>query len=197
MTYDEAALRASSVRWATEDAPAAPASSALAIELAKGEPGQTCVRVRARGAEGAPFEHCTYGLVWPSSIRVAPHDAAVTMVVQPLDGWNELLVLHPAAAGSASWVADTMPPATFDPDVGYVELLGFSPDGTHLLVARELRASGPLGSPHTLAPWFTRTFQVVGANGLRVETEASRLGGLPSAKRWDTAESRRGSLALR
>ncbi len=196
--YEEAALRASTVRWAAEAAPTASSSSALAIDLAAGEPGQTCIRVRKRGSDAAPFEHCTYGVVWPSSIRVAPHDAAVVVAVQPLDGWSELLLIHPGTpSASPGWVAETITPAALDPDVGYVELLGFAPDGTHLLVARELRASGPLGSPHTLAPWIHRTFQVVSTSDLHVEKEASSLGNVPASKRWETADWRRGTLALR
>jgi len=194
--YEEAALRAATVRWAAEAAPPqGAAGGGLEVELAAGSPGQTCVRLKARATPSAPvFEHCTYGVVWPSSVRVAARDAAVVMNVEPMEGWSELLVLHPAAAG---WVAETLAPATVDPELGYVELAGFSPDGAHLLVAREWRASGPLGAPHTLAPWLTRTFQVVTATDLRVEKESRALGGLPPGKRWDGAEWRKGTLALR
>ncbi len=139
LTYEEAALRAATVRWAVE-APGSGASPGVEVEIAAGTPGQTCVRVKAHTSpKPAPFEHCTYGVVWPSSVRVAPHDAAVTFAVQPLEGWSELHVLHPSAAG---WVADTITPALVDPELGYVEIAGFSPDGAHLLVVRESRASG-------------------------------------------------------
>jgi hypothetical protein len=127
--------------------------------------------------EALPFEHCTYGVVWPSSLAFAPHDAAVAMVVEPLDGWSELLVLHPSAEG---WQVDTATPGAIDPELGYVELSGFSPDGAHLLVVRDFRASGPLGSPHTLAPWIRKTFQILATRDLRVEKEASSLAGLPA-----------------
>ena len=193
-TYDEAALRAATVRWAAE--PAVPSSgTGLVIEIVAGQPGQTCVRVQTHATPGAPpFEHCTYGVVWPSSVRIAPHDAAVAMMVQPLEGWSELHLLHP---GTAGWVADTLAPMTIDPELGYVELAGFSPDGAHLLVARESRASGPLGAPHTLAPWMWKSFQVLSVSDLHVEREAPALGSLPAPKRWDTADWRRGTLALR
>jgi hypothetical protein len=199
LVYDEAALRAATVRWATEPLPAPASSLGLEIEVAAGAPGQTCVRVKKRAApNAAPFEHCTYGVVWPSSIRVAPHESAVAMVVQPLPGWSELLLLHPSAGGaSADWVADTMTPAAIDPELGYVELAGFSPDGAHLLVVRESRASGPLGSPHTLAPWMQRTFQMLGTSSLQVEKQASTLASFPTFRRWQTAEWQRGTLALR
>jgi hypothetical protein len=114
--------------------------------------------------------------------------------VQPLPGWSELLVLHPTQAG---WSADTMAPATIDPDLGYVELAGFSPDGAHFLVVRESRASGPLGAPHTLAPWIQRTFQVVTTGDLHVEKESPTRGNLAIFRRWETADWKRGTLALR
>jgi len=90
-----------------------------------------------------------------------------------------------------------MAPATIDPELGYVELAGFSPDGARALVVRESRASGPLGSPHTLAPWMQRTFQVVTTDGLRIEKEAPNLAGFPTIRRWQTPEWRSGTLALR
>jgi hypothetical protein len=191
--YEEAALRTAANRWATDATPAT--SSSVVVEIAAGAPGQTCVHVKARAdAPGAPFEYCTYGVVWPGSVRVAPNDAAVALTVEPMEGWSELLVLHKAATG---WTADTMSPALVDPELGYAELAGFSPDGAHLLVVREWRASGPLGAPHTLAPWMKRTFQVVTTNDLHLEREAPNLASLPSAKRWETADWKRGTLALR
>jgi hypothetical protein len=197
LAYEEAALRTASVRWASEPAASPGASLGLEVELAAGEPGQTCVRLKKRATpQATPFEHCTYGVVWPSSIRVAPHEAAVAMVVQPLAGWSELLLLHPSA-GPAGWAADTMTPAAIDPELGYVELAGFSPDGAHVLVVRESRASGPLGSPHTLAPWMQRTFQVLVTNGLQVEKQAPTLQNFPTFRRWQSADWRRGTLALR
>lgn len=190
--YEEAALRASTVRWAGEPTPTKVPGSGISVEIVAGEPGQTCVRLKTIGAQ--PFEHCTYGVVWPSSVRIAPHDAAVALVVVPMEGWSELLVLHPGANG---WIADTLAPAALDPDVGYVEVAGFSADGQHLLAVREARASGPLGSPHTLAPWIRKVYQTVTLADLHVEKEVTVLANLPPAKRWDTADWKRGTLALR
>jgi hypothetical protein len=195
LAYEEAALHAAAVRWAEEPAASPGASAGLDVEVAAGAPGQTCVRVKRRAqAQSAPFEYCTYGVVWPSSIRVAPNDAAVAMTVQPLPGWSELLVLHPTRTG---FTADTMPPAMIDPDLGYVELAGFSPDGAHLLVVRESRASGPLGAPHSLAPWVQRTFQLIATGDLRVEKESSNLANFATFRRWEAADWKRGTLALR
>jgi hypothetical protein len=193
LSYDEAALRVAAVRWARE--PAAPPSGGLTVEVAAALPGQTCLRVAKRATPpAAPFEHCTYAVVWPSSIRIAPNDGAISVVVSPLSGWSELLVIHRSSGG---WVADTMTPATIDPELGYVESAGFSPDGTHLLVVREARASGPLGSPNTLAPWVERRFQVVTTTDLRVEKQATTLAGVPTFRRWQSADWQRGTVALR
>jgi hypothetical protein len=197
LAYDEAALRAASVRWGSEPVPGAERLSPPGWDLAigAGAPGETCVRLTRRAPQQAPpFEHCTYAVVWPSSIRVAPRGAAIAMVVQPLVGWSELLLLRPA---EANWGAATVTPAAVDPELGYVEPAGFSPDGAHLLVAREARASGPLGSPDTLAPRIDRSFQVLATGDLRVEKQGTSLAGFPSFRRWQSADWQRGTLALR
>jgi hypothetical protein len=152
---------------------------------------------RGAGSQGSvttAFEHCTYALVWPSSIRIAPHDAAVAMVVQPMAGWSELLVIHPTQEG---WTADSVTPAAVDPELGYVEPAGFSPDGTRLLAVREARASGPPGAPHSQAPWIEKRFQVFAVDGLRVEKQSASLAGFPTFRRWQSADWARATLALR
>jgi hypothetical protein len=194
ITYDEAAMRVTTVRWADEPEVARPASG-LEIETGPGQPGQTCVRVKRRAAPALPhFEHCTYAVVWPASIRLAPHDAAITLVTQPLAGWSEVLVLRPKQGG---FVAETLTPAAIDPELGYVEPAGFSPDGARLLVVREARATGPLGAPNTLAPWITKSFQVLKVEDLSVEKQAPALSNFPTFRRWASAEWQRGTLALR
>jgi len=192
LAYEEAALRTASVRWASEPTP--PAGS-LDVQIGPGEPGQTCVRVKSRGApNAAPFEHCAYGVVWPSSLKVAPSGNAATVVIQPLAGWSELLVLR---AKQGAWTAETLAPAAIDPELGYVEPAGFSPDGGHLLVVRESEASGPLGAPHTLAPWVQKTFQIVSTDTLQIEKQAATLASFPSFRRWEAAAWRGSTLALR
>jgi hypothetical protein len=195
LAYDEAALRVSSVRWASE-APVALQGSALDVTVAAGAPGQTCVRVKRRADPPATptFEHCTYALVWPASVRVAPHDAAIAMVTQPLAGWSELLVIRPI---DGVLTAETLTPMTIDPDLGYIELAGFSPDGARLLVVREARSTGPLGSPNTAPPSFQRSFDLVETAALRVEKRAASLASSPSFRRWASAEWHKGTLALR
>ncbi len=193
--YEEAALHAAAVRWAGETAATA-ATAGISVEVVPGAPGQTCVRVTRRGpVPGRAVEHCTYALVWASSVRIAPHDAAVTLVTQPLAGWDELLVLHPAQDG---WTADTIAPATVDPELGYVELAGFSPDGAHIAVVREARVTGPLGSPHTTPGRTDRSFQVLSTVDQSVEQRSPTLYGASAHfKRWETADWKRKTLALR
>jgi len=180
VAYDDAAVRVAAVRWAAEPAPAANA----AVEVAARQPGQTCVRF-------AKLEHCTYAVVWPSSLRVAPHGDAVVFAQSPLPSWTELVVLR------RGHEPETLAPAAIDPEVGYVELAGFSPDGAHLLVAREARMTGPLGQPNTLAPWISRSFQILRANDFTVEKQASRLDNFVSFRRWQSPAWRRATLAVR
>jgi hypothetical protein len=127
-TYEEAALRAASVRWASEAPSPPPASGAFTVELAQG---------------------------------------------------------------------DTITPATVDPELGYVELAGFSPDGAHLALVRESRITGPLGSPNTLAPWMQKNFQIVATGDLQIEKQAATLTKLPAFRQWQTGSWRQGTLALR
>ncbi|HEX6835253.1 MAG TPA: hypothetical protein VF334_01710 [Polyangia bacterium] len=177
--YDEAAVRVAAVRWAAESP-----SPKQAVEIATRNPGETCVRF-------AKLEHCTYAVVWPASVRVAPHGDAVVFAQSPLPSWTELVVVR------RGHEPQTLAPAAIDPEVGYVELAGFSPDGAHLLVAREARMTGPLGAPNTLAPWIARTFQILRAADSTVEKQASRLDNFVSFRRWQSPDWRRTTLALR
>jgi len=180
LAYDEAALRVAAVRWAAEPQP--PANKA--VEVAAGKPGETCVRF-------AKVEHCTYAVVWPSSLRLSPRGDALVLAQSPLPSWTELVVLR------RGHEAETLAPAAVDPELGYVELAGFSPDGTRLLVAREARMTGPLGQPGTLAPWVQRSFQILRADGFTVEKQATRLDNFVSFRRWQSPDWRRATLALR
>lgn len=176
--YEEAALRVAAVRWATETAPASTTAT-----IAAGAPGQTCVRL-------GKLAHCTYAVVWPASLRVSPHGDAVAFAQSPLPAWTELVVLGRAGA-------QTLAPAAIDPDVGYVELAGWSPDGARLCLVREARMTGPLGAPGTLAPWIARTFQVARADTLAVEKQATRLDNFVTFRRWAAPSWQRATLALR
>jgi hypothetical protein len=188
--YDEAALRVGAIRWATEPLVTSP-QHGLELTLVKGKPGETCVRVA--GGKAKLGEHCTYGVVWPGSLRASPRGDAVSFVVSELPGWSELVLLRRASG----WQAQTLAPAAIDPELGYVELAGWSPDGAHLLVAREARMTGPLGQPNSQAPWLSRSFQILRADTLVVEKAAGKLDNFPSFRRWQSADWTRGTIALR
>jgi hypothetical protein len=179
--YDEAALRVAAVRWAADAPSATPGKT---IEIAAGKPGETCVRF-------AGVTHCTYAVVWRSSLRLAPHGDGLVFAQSPLPSWTELVALRRGRE------PETMAPAAIDPELGYVELAGWSPDGTRLLVAREARMTGPLGQPGTLAPWVQRSFQILRAADFTVEKQATRLDNFVSFRRWQSPDWRRATLALR
>lgn len=180
LAYDESAVRVGAVRWAGEEA-----RPNKAVTIAAGKPGQTCV-----GFGGV--EHCTYAVVWPGSIRVSPRGDVVTLAQSPLTAWTELVLLRRGQKEST-----TLAPAAVDPELGYVEFAGWSPDGAHLLVAREARMTGPLGQAGTLAPWIQKSFEIRRADGLTIEKQASRLDNFVSFRRWQSPDWRRATLALR
>jgi hypothetical protein len=189
--YDETAMRVAAGRWATEPTPHDARKRIVAITTAPRAPGETCVRVvtvsgSAANDNAKPLaERCTYGVVWPSALRWAPSGTVATLAVQPLPAWTELWVARRAADGG--WTIDTLAPATTEPDLGYVESAGFSPDGTRLLVVREARVAG--------RP--TRKFQVLDASTLAVQIQAADVTKLSAFKRWQAAWWKVGTLALR
>jgi hypothetical protein len=188
--YDETAMRVAAGRWATEPVVRDTRKRVVAITTAPRAPGETCLRVVA--VSGAPandnakplVERCTYGVVWSSALRWAPSGTVATLTVQPLPSWTELWVVRKSADG---WTIDTLTPATTEPDVGYVESAGFSPDGARLLVVREARVSGRA----------TRKFQVLDASTLAVQLQHSDVTKLSAFKRWQSAWWKAGTLALR
>jgi hypothetical protein len=182
--YEETAIRVGAARWAEE--PPRRSTSALRVETAPGKPGETCVRlVDTRGK--APKElasRCTYGLVWAQSARSAPHGDALALAVQPLSGWVELWVFRRVGDG---WQLDTVPPAAVDPELGYVELCGWSPDGARLLVVTEARTQGTV----------RREFEVLNTATLTVEKRAHNPEVLASFRSWPSADWKGRTLALR
>ncbi|HVZ75512.1 MAG TPA: hypothetical protein VHJ20_24230 [Polyangia bacterium] len=187
--YDEVAMRVAATRWAVEPTTRDSRKRPFAIVAAPRGPGETCVRLVAGGAatndNAKPLaERCTYGVVWESALRWAPSGTVATIVVQPLAAWTELWVVK--KTGDA-WTIDTLAPATEEPDVGYVESAGFSPDGARLLLVREARLAG-----HP-----TRKFQVLTTSTLGIELQASDVTRLSAFKRWQAAWWKAGTLALR
>jgi hypothetical protein len=189
--YDETAMRVAAGRWASEPAVRDTRKRTVAIMTASRAPGETCVRVVSASGTAAndnarPLaERCTYGVVWSNALRWAPSGTVATLAVQPLPAWTELWVVR--RGGDGAWSIDTLAPATTEPELGYVESAGFSPDGTRLLVVREARVAG-----HP-----TRKFQVLDASTLAVQIQAGDVSKLSAFKRWQAAWWKVGTLALR
>jgi hypothetical protein len=186
--YDDVAVRVAASRFAAETPAKDTRKRAVAVEIAPRAAGETCVRVTESGGAKprALGERCTYGVVWPSALRWSSSGTLATIAVQPLPAWTELWVLR-RADDAASWTIDTLTPAATDPDVGYVESAGFSPDGARLLVAREARVAGRVA----------RKFQVLALPTLAVEKQAGDASKLLAFKRWSAPSWRTGTLALR
>jgi hypothetical protein len=85
------------------------------------------------------------------------------------------------------WHCDTLLPAAADPELGYVELAGWSPDGGRLLVVREGRTAGGL----------RREFQVLRSDTLAIERHARNPELLLAFRRWAGADWKQHTLALR
>jgi hypothetical protein len=172
-----AALRVAAVRWAAEP-PAAPFEKRPHLVFRKGRPGETCIGAIAAGA--LQIERCTYGVVWRSSAR--GRGLSLTVAVQPKDDWTELWVVRRAGG---KWRIDAIPPGSDASGPGYVELAGFSPDGTKLLLALESITQGRL----------QQRFEVRRASDLRPLSSRA----FPSAtfERWADASWRGRTLALR
>jgi hypothetical protein len=179
--YEAAALEVAASRWAA-GAPAAPRKDDPRLVLTPGEPGETCVALAERTDASPP--HCTHGQVWASSFRVAPDHAAAALAIEPLPGWLELWMFRRAAGG---WTLDVLAPATDGPDLGYVELAGWSGDAARAVIVREAREAGAIH----------RTYQVLELTSLAVEHQSSRLADLGPGRAWLTPEWRGRTLALR
>ncbi len=179
--FASAALAVAASRWAAM--PAAPVSK-LELAMDPGGPGETCVRiVPAKGDASAP--KCTHGQVWPASLRASSDRKAAVIAVEPLPGWLELWMFRRGEDGG--WMIDVIPPNTDGPDRGYVELAGWSPDGTRALLVRESRARDAI----------TKSYETLVLGTLAVEKQSSTLKGLGAAKKWAAAEWRARTLALR
>jgi hypothetical protein len=210
--YEASALEVAASRWAAA-APAPPRKGDPGLVLTPGGPGETCVvlaeRTEAGGggpagsagagggvprgtnaAGGAPARpdgapaRCTHGQVWASSFRVAPDHAAAVLAIEPLPGWLELWLFRRAAGG---WTLDVLAPATEGPDLGYVELAGWSGDAARAVIVREAREAGAIH----------RTYQVIKLASLAVEHQSSRLADLGAGRAWLLPEWRGRTLALR
>jgi hypothetical protein len=129
-------------------------------------------------------KRCTHGQLWTRSLRVAPDHATAVLAIEPLPGWLELWMFRRAAGG---WTLDVLAPATDGPDLGYVELAGWSGDAARAVIVREAREAGAI----------RRTYQVLNLASLAVEHQSSRLADLGPGRAWLTPEWRGRTLALR
>ncbi|MCC6747884.1 MAG: hypothetical protein IT371_09520 [Deltaproteobacteria bacterium] len=186
--YEETRVQVGTSRY-LRGARASRPGRGLALRLEPRGPGETCVRLYARGRTNAKaaaplVERCTHGLVHAASARVAPRGERLVLAVQPLAGWLELWVFQ---RGEKGFQVDVVVPATTEPRLGYVELAGFSPDGGRLLLAREVVAGRR----------WERRFEVLEVATLAVKEQGAMLRRVPTFRRWFSPEWRGQTLALR
>lgn len=187
--YSDAALRVGASRWAAEagaDPVGKPPPNKLALRVAPGKPGETCVLlVDARHDGQAPLlRRCTYGVVWPASAEANARGSALALAVQPLDTWRELWVFRLKPGG---WTVDVLPPAARDPGLGYVEFAGWGKHKEHLLAAREVK----------LGARYKRSFEVLSLNTLDTLREAQQASALSEFYRGQSANWKSRTVALR
>lgn len=182
--YAEAAIRVGATRFAADAGPRRVGK--LVVKAVPGAPGQTCVSLYpAAGATEEPLvRRCTYGTVWTSSALGNANGTALALSVQPLVGWRELWVFRRKASG---WVVDVLPPGSDDPDLGYAECAGWTPDSRRMLVVREVRSEGR----------YRRRFEVVDLSTLLVRQQAGTPDLLGSFGRWQDPVWRSTTVALR
>jgi hypothetical protein len=185
--YNEAAMRVNASRWAAVPAGAvAAAGERPAILTQPGRPGETCVLLvdAKHGAANPLARRCTYALVWPQSASVNREGNAVALAVQAMEAWRELWIFR---LQGRQWSVDVLPPAALQPGIGYAEFAGWVPGGQQVLVAREARGEGR----------YRRSFEVVSLDSLAPQRQAPQPGALGAFQRWQDAQWRRMSVAVR
>ncbi len=190
-SYTEAAIRASASRWAAGEVQSAKCKmqhgeckkGSLMIVTASGKPGETCVKL-TDAHKSVLTERCTYGIVWTNSFSVSANNTAAAIAVQTLDTWRELWVFHKI---DGQWKADVIPPNINEPDLGYIEFAGWTPDSTRILAAREAWINGK----------FRKSFEIIRLDTLDVEKQAESPTSLTPFHRWQDPEWKRQTLILR
>lgn len=179
----DAGMQAAVARVAVESAD--PVAGRLNLVHATKPSGETCLTLvdQKTAPPTTLHERCTFGVVWPSTVHVAPAARGLVVAVQPLAGWRELWIFHRL---NGEWAVDVLAPTT-EIGIGYIEWAGWSPDGTRLLIAREARAAGKL----------TRSFEVLRLDTLAVLGKAGRPNDMTAFYRWQSPAWKAQTLALR
>ena len=185
--YNDAAIRVGASRWAAETA--LPRFAKLTLATEAGQAGETCVALYENKADGKPgkdavAKRCTFGIVWAASASAHPDGQALALAVQPLDAWRELWVFRKSAG---QWTIQVLPPASNDPELGYVEFAGWVRGAPHMLLARETRIAGRL----------RRSFEVARLDTLTAEKQAGDPGTLAAFGRSQDAAWKRQTVILR
>ncbi len=188
MAYNDAAVRVGASRWAAALQNVAPAVAGKqpGIVLSAGEPGETCVHVvdATHDAKKPLLTRCTWGVVWPASLTVAPQGDAMTLAVQPLEAWREMWVLRKEGDG---WKVDVLPPAAENSAPAYLEFAGWVPGGTQLLAVREAQNAGR----------FRTTFESLRRDTLTTDKAADKPANLSVFYRWQSPLWKAGTISLR
>ena len=185
--YSDTAIRVGASRWAADTGN--PVSAKLTLLTEPGQAGETCVSLfenTADGKHGKEFvaKRCTYGIVWAASANAHPNGQALALAVQPLDTWRELWVFRKTAG---QWAIEVLPPASSNPELGYVEFAGWVPGATQMLLARETRIAGR----------SKRSFEVLRMDTLTPEKQASDPSLLLAFGKWQDAGWKRQTVSLR
>lgn len=192
--YSDAAIRVGASRWGAHTAPAK--LSKLTLVTAVGQAGETCLFLFENQPNGQPqpepvARRCTYGVVWAASASAHPNGLALSVAVQPLDTWRELWVFRKAAGAAGQWTIDVLPPASSNPELGYIEFAGWSAlaagNAPQMLLVRETRLAGR----------NKRSFEVMRLDSLTTDKQASEPALLAAFGKWQDATWKRQTVSLR
>jgi hypothetical protein len=188
--YSDAAIRVGASRWAAEAAPQGVQNlGRLTLVTQPGQAGETCVALFENNPAGQPgkeavAKRCSYGIVWAASVKAQASGQALALAVQPLDTWRELWVFRKTAG---AWSIDVLPPASSNPELGYVEFAGWVAGAPQMLMARETRIGGR----------SKRSFEVARMDTLTAEKQASEPSLLVAFGKWQDAGWKKQTVSLR